>query len=342
MRAVIATKGTCMPPDFACIQVTEAQTPQPKSGQALVKVAASTVSPYEYKGLEGGSGSHQGILGHDVSGTVVECPGCKKLKSGDLVWGSVQHAYADYVAAAESSLFPMPESLNTTEAATIPGVGLTDVVCLQLAGEKRWSRKNLTVIVTSGAGGTGFEAIQLAKAYGASRVISTSSPNHFDFLKSVGADVVVDYHKQNIWDVLEDDSVDIVYDNYGKAGSGDKYMPKIRPGGAYIFLPNGDGNCFQSKSQKYPCVASKAKEGVLNVNVDTGKELRSSDVPAIYEQLRELHNAGQLKPYVQEVHSLEDTQKAYATLAEGHVAGKLAIVIGEDAQVSARVPNWSV
>merc|ERR1711959_567825 len=99
---------------------------------------------------------------------------------------------------------------------------------------------NLSVVVTSGQGGTGFMAVPLAKALGATRVITAASGSGIDFVKSLGADVVIDYHKQKLSDALPTDSVDIVFDNFGAKGTADEMMHAIRSGGAFVVLPGGN------------------------------------------------------------------------------------------------------
>ena len=76
--------------------------------------------------------------------------------------------------------------------------------------------------------------MQLAKALGAGTVItSTSGAANIQFAESLGADRVFDYKVLDIFDpgALPDNSVDVVYDNYGAAGTADKAMSKIKPGG---------------------------------------------------------------------------------------------------------------
>ena len=80
---------------------------------------------------------------------------------------------------------------SVTAAGTIPGVGLSSLFALKKTGAP-WSKSNLTVVVTSGAGGTGFVGIQLAKAYGAAHVVTATSSDNIAFVKSLGADTVVD------------------------------------------------------------------------------------------------------------------------------------------------------
>jgi len=328
MQGAMATTPSCSAPDFECLKVVQTSVPTPKSGQALVQVSAGSVSPSDYKMLEACAPNCElrGVAGNDAAGTVVECPGCTRLKVGDTVWGAVGHSLAEFVTADEGKLGLIPANLNLTEAATIPEVGLTGVSCLKSAGAPWAGRKNLTVVVTSGAGGTGFLGIQLAKAYGATHIVTSGSPSSFDFLRSIGADTIVDYHEQDLFDFLPEDSVDIVYDNYGTEGTGDRAMPAIRKGGAYLMLPHG--GCFGNQSQAYPCTAANPKEGVANINVITGDYFSdTAKVLASLDELKGFFEAGKIQTRVTQLFKLEETRAAFVAVAKGHVHGKVAVTI---------------
>ena len=55
-----------------------------------------------------------------------------------------------------------------------------------------WEGSNKTVVITSGAGGTGYIGVQLAKTFAAGRIITAAAPAQIPWVKSLGADVVVD------------------------------------------------------------------------------------------------------------------------------------------------------
>jgi len=239
----------------------------------------------------------------------------------------VHGAFADFIVADEESLGRTPNNVNNTEAAAIPLVGITDICSFNKARTVWNGRKNLTVVVTSGSGGTGFLAIQLAKAYGASHVITAASPANFEFLKSLGADTIVDYHKQDIFDYLRNNSVDIVYDNYGKEGSGDRAMHAIRKGGAYLFLPHG--GCFTNRSQAWPCVAEHPKEGIENINVIT-ENCFASNAFHILDELKSLFESTHIKVSIQREYSLEKIREAHVLVSQGHVVGKVIVTMKSD------------
>ena len=86
--------------------------------------------------VEGG-GCTKGC-GADLSGTVTQCNGCKKLKVGDKVWGaSFGGAYGEYAVAPESDVGIRPTTIDTHAAATIPEVGLTSWMSLKVRAPMR-------------------------------------------------------------------------------------------------------------------------------------------------------------------------------------------------------------
>jgi NADPH:quinone reductase-like Zn-dependent oxidoreductase len=316
---------SCFTP-FRCIGPRRVPTPQPGRDQALVKVAGSSVNPCDVDYIEFGVGCNggAGTLGMDLSGTVVSLPSatgaCGHLAVGDEVWADVGGVKGDTGAMAEYAVVNCgqtglkPKSLNFTAAGTIPLVGFTSLECLKETGAPWAESANTTVVITSGTGGTGFVAIQIAKALGAARVItSTSGAANIALAKRLGADVVVDYKVEDIFAALPDDSVDVVYDNYGSKGEADKAMRTMKKGGVYLVLPGGNGGTLS----RHP------KEGVRQINFGMAKATNHS----LLDELAALFDAGQMQPHVFQSFPLADAAKAFALSKTGTVVGKVAVTI---------------
>ena len=124
-------------------------------------------------------------------------------------------AFAEFAIADEHQVGLKPANLTFAQAGVVPLVGLTNLESFYAAGAPWYNQTNVTVVVTSGQGGTGHIAVPMAKALGARTVISTASTANVEWVKSLGADIVVDFTKESVWSVLPDDSVDVVYDNIG-------------------------------------------------------------------------------------------------------------------------------
>ena len=128
MRRVEAS-GACVAPFAQCVDVVTVPVPTPKHGEALIEVMASSVNPSDRDTVEGG-GCANGC-GADISGKVVACPGCTRLKVGDAVWALGSPAYADYAVVSESYTGLKPSSLDFLPAGTVPEVGLTSWLSLK-------------------------------------------------------------------------------------------------------------------------------------------------------------------------------------------------------------------
>jgi len=298
---------------FSCVETSTVSVPKPFIGTALVRMNVSSVNPSDVAIVEGRIGKFFGTLGADFAGTVVSVgPLCSKLKPGDAVWGYTKGSYAEY-AIVYCIVTGKLGDVSPRDVGTLPEVGMTSAEALKKAGAPWDPSKNVTVVITSGSGGTGFAAIQLAKAYGATTVITaTGGSANIELLKSIGADIVVDYHKQDIFSTLANNSVDVVFDNYGAVGTADKAMPSLNSdGGVFILL----------KTPKGGAVSKHPKEGV--------KQHSTFCLPSAsaLDELLGFYKNGKLKPHVSNSYPLTNVSGAFAESAAGHVVGKLAIVM---------------
>jgi len=328
MRAVEVTRSA-PEGDFSKLSVVaDRKVPKPGRNQVLIKVAASSVNPVDWKTLSSPLydaatllGLRPKVPGFDVAGIVESVgAGCARLKPGDAVWadlgkttlrGIIQlGAWAEFAVADESQVGLKPTSLGFEEAASLPLVALTDLQALKMTGAPWVDRTNTTVVITSGSGGTGVVAIQLARAFGATRVVTAASPRNHELLKSLGATDVVDYHESTIWDTLENDSVDIVYDNYGAPGTADAAMASFKSDGVFIFLPGKDGD-----TSKNP------KGAVTQINYGLCDSSKHEDL----DELAAFADAGKLRGVVPESHALENILDALNSSLAGHAVGKIGI-----------------
>jgi NADPH:quinone reductase-like Zn-dependent oxidoreductase len=302
--------------------------PKASAGQVLVKMSGAALNPRDvdcvepicllfplkpgfpfrcYQGTIGGD-SH---LGGDGSGVVVAVgEGCLERKVGDEVWGFFLGSFAEYAVAPCSTTRPKPTSLNFTDAATIPGVGNTAVEIFKRSGAPWKPSDNITVVVAAGQGGTGFIAVQVAKALGAARVATAASGAGLDLMKSLGVDIVVDYHKQDLFEALGTNSVDVVFDNIGGAGTADKAMPSIRQGGTFALLTGGGKGTLS----KHP------KEGVTQF--ESGIFTPSGDA---LDALAGWFDSSLLRPHTFQSFGLSEVPAAF-TRSLGHgIVGKISI-----------------
>jgi NADPH:quinone reductase-like Zn-dependent oxidoreductase len=219
----------------------DAPVPTPASGEVLVRVQASGVSPAEldwrltWLHHDDSPRTPPIVPGHELSGIVESIgPGDPVgLEIGDAVVGLIDFrrdgADAEYVAVRADELLPKPTTLTHFEAATIPLSALTAWQALFEHGELQPDQR---VLVHGGAGGVGSFAVQLARWRGA-RVVATSSARDLDLVRELGAEEALDYRAARFEEVVAD--IDLVFDTVG-GETWERSWSVLRPGGRIVSI----------------------------------------------------------------------------------------------------------
>lgn len=178
------------------------QVPAVADHEALIKVAAfglNRADVQQRKGVYPPPPGASDIPGLEVSGTIVKTGKLvTNFKLGDRVAALLASGgYAEYVSVDTSHLFAVPKQLDLVEAAALPEVTSTVVSNIFLEGELQAGE---TILIHGGSGGIGSMAIQLAKAAGATVIVTASSDEKISYCTSLGADAGINYREE---DVLE-------------------------------------------------------------------------------------------------------------------------------------------
>ena len=205
--------------------------PIPGAGEVLVRVAASSVNPIDYKRRAGLTKDFYpikfpGLIGIDIAGTVVKTgPGVEDFSVGDQVFAMADNTYAELCVVKAAVLAKVPKGLDLIHAAALPLVTTTGNQLLSATGINGGQR----VLVVGAAGNVGRSAAFTAKERGAT-VIAGVLKRQIDEAKTVGADQVV---------ATDDDTaiaklppVDAVADTVG-GRTAEKLIGKVKPGGVY-------------------------------------------------------------------------------------------------------------
>lgn len=317
MKAGALTKKTI---DFKVhlenVNEVQVNVPTPASGEVLVQVAGSSVNPVDWKLIEYASATWTvpHVFGRDFAGKVVAIgAGVTNFKVGDNVWGdNSQHegAFAEYVAVDQSIVGHAPSKISLAESATLPLVALTGLEAFHFA-QAPWA-PGKTVVVLGGSGGVGHASIQLAKALGASSVITTCGTSHVDFCTSLGADLVIDYHKSNFHDVIPKQSVDVVFDTVGIAGTGDLAYDLLKDGGSFATLLSR-GVASKAVASKRPSIK---QETFMLSQIQT----------SYLDTLKNFIDAGKLRSHIEKTFTISQTAAAFNASMAGHTAGKISVV----------------
>jgi len=229
--------------------------PVPGPGQVLVRVAAASVNPIDYKRRAGLTKAFYpmtfpGLIGVDLAGTVIKVgPGVEDFSVGDLVFAMADNTYAELCVVKAAVLAKIPKGLDLIEAAALPLVTVTGNQLLAATGIKAGQ----TVLIVGAVGNVGRSAVFTAKERGAT-VIAGVLKRQMDEAKTIGADQVV---------ATDDDTaianlppLDAVADAVG-GRTAEKVIAKVKPGGVYASVVEPPQNAAEYPSVKVAHVFSQ-------------------------------------------------------------------------------------
>jgi len=247
------------PPEV--LRYEEYPDPAPGPGEVLVRVAAASVNPVDYKRRAGLTTEFYplkfpGLIGVDVAGTVIRLgPGVEGFSIGDPVFAMADDTYAELCVVKASMLAKVPKGLDLIEAAALP-LATTTGNQLLLATKVDVGQ---TVLVAGAAGNVGRSAVFTAKTRGAT-VIAGVLRRQIDGAKTIGADQVV---------ATDDDTViaslpplDAVADTVG-GRTADKLIAKVKPGGVYATVLKAPDTAAEYPSVRVVAVFSKFDRATL-------------------------------------------------------------------------------
>jgi len=221
--------------------------PVPGTGELLVRVAATSVNPIDYKRRAGLTKDFYpmkfpGLIGVDMAGTVVTVgPGVDGFSVGDQVFAMADNTYAELCVVKAANLAKVPKGLDLIQAAALPLVTTTGSQLLSATGIKA----RQTVLVVGAVGNVGRSAVFTAKQQGAT-VIAGVLKKQMDEAKTVGADQVVATDDETAIASLP--LLDAVADTVG-GRTAEELIAKVKPGGVYASVVK-----LPENAAKYPSV----------------------------------------------------------------------------------------
>jgi NADPH2:quinone reductase len=198
----------------------EVEKPEPKAGEALVRIEAigvNFIDVYHRTGLY--PLPLPFTSGSEASGTV-EAVGddVDEIRVGDRVaYAMSLGAYAEYAAVQAARLVKVPENVDAETAAAAMLQGMT---AHYLVTSTYTLKRGDAALVHAAAGGVGLLLIQMAKRIGARVFGTVSTEEKARLAREAGADEVIIYTEQDFQEEIkratEDKGVQVVYDSVGK------------------------------------------------------------------------------------------------------------------------------
>lgn len=174
-------------------------TPQPGTGQVLIRVAYAGVNRPDVIQRQGFYPPPPGaspIPGLEVSGTVVAIgkgapPEMLNQQVCALVSGG---GYAEYCLADVRHCLHVPGDLPLDQAAALPETLFT---VWHNVFERGWAKEGETLLVHGGTSGIGTMAIMLGKAFGLTVIATAGSADKCQACRDLGADLAINYKAQD-------------------------------------------------------------------------------------------------------------------------------------------------
>jgi NADPH:quinone reductase-like Zn-dependent oxidoreductase len=304
------------------LQFKEVDKPTPTDDQVLVKVHAASVNKADLAPVRGvfvarllGTGLLKPklkILGSDSAGRV-EAVGknVKQFQPGHQVFGYATGSFAEYACAREDLLVLKPTHVTFEESAAVPIAAITALQGLR----KGQIQPGQRVLVNGASGGVGTFAVQIAKSFGA-KVTAVCSTKNLDNARSMGADHVIDYTQEDF--TRNGQSYDLIFAANGHHSILD-YRRALSPTGICVVVGGSLAQIFQALLLG-PLIskAGGKKIGFMGIAKRNQKDL-------VF--LKELLEAGKVKPLIDRRYPLSETAKAIQYLEEGHAQGKVVITV---------------
>ena len=328
MKAIVWTKYGS--PDG--LQLQEVATPAPKENEVLIKVHAVTASTPDtelrrlklpllfaipirlYVGFI--KPTRITILGTEFAGEVVSVgKDVTRYQPGDQVFGYTglgMGTYAEYVCLSEkpsglaSVMGKRPTNISYEEAAAVPFGGLEALHTLRQANIQRGQK----VLIVGAGGSIGTYSVQLARHYGA-EVTGVDKAGKLEMLRSIGADHVIDYAREDF--TKNGQTYDVILDTIGKSSFSGS-LRSLKENGTYL---NANPGLLSGFRRRLTSKRSNKKVILWTAGYTTDNLLA----------LKELIEAGTIKPVIDRRYPLEQTAEAHRYVDTGEKKGNVVITV---------------
>ncbi|WP_410600406.1 quinone oxidoreductase family protein [Amycolatopsis sp. lyj-90] len=231
--------------------------------------------------------------------------------------------YAERAVADEVTAFGVPDGIDDLTALSFIVQGTTASLLLRKSAHLEPGE---SVVVHAAAGGVGSIAVQLAKAWGASRVIATASSDEKRGLAlELGADVAIDSRAENMTDALREANggkrVDIVLDMTGGTVT-DQSIAALAPFGRLAFYG------MASREQPKPIEARNLLGHSTTVSgmwLPHAFKLPGNVFGRTLDELFSLALDGRIRAVAGGEYALSDARAAHEALRSRGTAGKLLL-----------------
>jgi NADPH:quinone reductase len=292
--------------------------PVARPGQVLVDVARAGVNFADVErrlGTYDVAQSLPRVLGSEVAG--------RRRDTGERVVGLNLGGggYAEVAAVDEALAFPIPDDIGDDEAVALLVQGLTAYHVVRSCGRLA---EGEAIVVHAAAGGVGSIAVQLARRWGAGRVIGVAStPEKRRLAEQLGAHVTLNADPEFLRDRIVEANggrrVDVVLETIG----GEVFRQSLHalaPFGRIVVFGSAGGQPRDVPPDELEELNAALVGFWLRPLIKTPERL-SEPLAELFEYVRE----GSVRPHVGRVYALDEVRDAHADLEGRRSVGKLLL-----------------
>ena len=307
------------------LSLEEIPVPEPKAGEARVKIEASGINYidiYQRAGLYPLPTPF--TLGTEAAGIVDAVgPDVTEVKKGDRVaYAMIPGSYAEYAVVAAARLVPVPPNIDGRSAAALMLQGMT---AHYLTHDTYTIKKDDTALIHAAAGGVGLLLIQIAKQLGATVIGTVSTEAKAKLAKEAGADHVILYTESDflaeVKKFTKGCGVNVVYDSVGQT-TFDKSLDCLRPRGYLVLFGQSSGPVPPLEPGKLAAKGSLflTRPSLAHYTLDRGELLQRAN------DIFNWTAAGKLKVRIDKTFPLAEAAEAHRQLEGRKTTGKLLLL----------------
>lgn len=328
------------------IEVLDLPKPEPKVGEALVRIRAAALNRldlFTINGIKGLNLNMPHVPGGDAAGIVeafgpntdhhgfkvadrvtfnpgVWCTACEMCRMGEesqcsnygIIGEHLPGAMAEYATVPVRNLIRLPDSMRFEAAAAAPLV-------FQTAWRELVTRAKIrvgeTVVVLGAGSGVSTAAIQIAARAGCRVIVTSSTPEKLAKAKELGATDLINYRTENwskrVYDLTGKRGADVVLDSVGEQTLNDS-VRALRKGGRVVII---GGTTGQDVNLNLRYVYWKQVD-ILGSTMANNRE---------FQDVMRLVFAGQLRPIVSAQMPYTQARQAFELMKAGENFGKIVL-----------------
>jgi NADPH2:quinone reductase len=231
--------------------------------------------------------------------------------------------YADYALCDAYRVFPIPDRMSYSEAASLPIVYHTSYFALNTRAQLRAGE---WLLVHAGASGVGMSAIQIGKAMGARVIATAGSAAKLEFCRRQGAEHALAYDTPAWAEEVKritGRGADVIYDPVG----GDVFDLSTR-----CIAPDGRLLVIGFTSGRIPTVAVNRvllkNISIVGVHWGASAAAREGVMGEAQAALERMYMEGKIQPAVGKEYPLAGAKSALADVAARRLMGKAVLLCG--------------